>query len=157
MTKQILLSQPSKFALVDDEDFERVNQYKWFFARGYAKRTNQIGTNGKTILMHRLIMNAPEGVEVDHIDGIGFHNEKHNLRLCSRIENSYNQKKQSRKTSSRFKGVSRHSKGNKWFARIGLGGVSIYLGLFGNEEDAAKAYDLKARELFGEFAKTNFD
>lgn len=153
MTKEIKLSLQGKnkgkyVALVDDEDFERVNQHRWFYNnRGYAMCTI---TKQKRIYMHRFILNAPNELLVDHIDGNGLHNEKHNLRLCNDSGNAHNMRKHSDNTSSQFKGVCR--RGKKWEANIS----NIYLGVFTKEEDAARAYDLKARELFGEFARTNF-
>ena len=104
--------------------------------------------------MHRAIMNAPKGVMVDHIDRNGLYNRKRNLRLCSRRENSYNRRGNSR-GSSQHKGVFWHNVCGKWMAGITYNGKFSYLGVYVSEKDAAKAYDEKAKELFGEFAYLN--
>src|ERR1044071_1696611 len=83
--KLIPLTQ-SKFALVDDSDFERIRQYKWYYNDGYAITYHK----GKRIRMHRLIMNAPDGVDVDHRDTNKLNNQKSNLRLCTTTQNNRN-------------------------------------------------------------------
>ncbi|NIO86130.1 MAG: hypothetical protein GTN53_36705 [Candidatus Aminicenantes bacterium] len=99
-------------------------------------------------------MNAPKGVLVDHIDRNGLYNRKRNLRQCSRRQNSYNRRGNSR-GSSQYKGVFWHKVGRKWEARITYKGNTNYLGLYENERDAARAYDEKAKELYGEYAYLN--
>jgi hypothetical protein len=105
--------------------------------------------------MHRQIMNAPEGLLVDHIDGNGLNNQKNNLRLCSSAQNARNRRPTS-KPYSKYKGVSWHKRNKKWEVRIAKSGKSTYLGTFEDELEAALAYDRKAEELFGEFAYLNF-
>ena len=142
------------FAVVDAEDYERLVKYKWylcqegylFYAFRYAGR--------QQVRMHREIMNAPKGVTVDHIDRNGLYNRKRNLRLCSRRQNSYNRRGNSRCTSQ-YKGVYLHKSSGKWIARITCGGENNYLGLYENERDAARAYDEKAKQLYGDFAYLN--
>ena len=142
------------FAVVDAEDYERLRKYKWYLCQEgnvfYAFRY----TSGAQIRMHREIMNAPNGVMVDHIDRNGLYNRKSNLRLCSRRENSYNRRGNSR-GSSQYKGVFWHKASGKWMARITYNGNNNYLGLYVNERDAARAYDEKAKELFGDYAYLN--
>jgi len=139
----------SQFADVDEIDFEKLNQFRWsFHSAGYATR------NRARILMHREIMNAPRGMVVDHIDGNRLNNQRSNLRVCSHKENCRNQKKQIIKRSSRFKGVSLYRNG-KWRVAIKLNQVDIHIGYFESEESAALAYNKKALDLFGEFAKLN--
>ncbi len=153
--KRISLTQ-GKFALVDDEDFERINQYKWY--AGKNKRTYYAGRHfcsRTTIRMHRVIMNAPKGMEVDHRDGNGLNNCKGNLRFCTQSQNQQNQQALQGGTSL-YKGVSSHTKDKKWRACITLNSKTYYLGNFYNEIKAALAYDEKAKELFGEFAYLNF-
>lgn len=94
-------------------------------------------------------------LDVDHKDGDTLNNRRDNLRPCLHALNCQNKKKTSSFTSSRFKGVSL-TPSNKWIAAISLNGRQSYLGSFNTEESAARAYDRRARELFGEFAKTNF-
>ena len=103
--------------------------------------------------MHRLIMDAPADLQVDHINGNPLDNRRCNMRLCTNQENHYNRQPIEGSTS-RFKGVSRT--GKRWLARIHFGGREIYLGCFGTEEEAAKAFDTAASYYQGEFAYLNF-
>ena len=102
--------------------------------------------------MHQFIMRPPKGKVVDHIDGNGLNNRRANLRLCTPRQNRRNTRPR-RKTSA-FLGVSR--RGSKYLARIKHDGRQLYLGLFDDEIEAARARDRKACELFGEFAWLNF-
>lgn len=140
-----------KFALVDDDDYEKLNQYKWHVYKiGYIYAR----VSKKYTYMHRLIMNAPKGIEVDHINHDKFDNQKSNLRLCTRQQNIHNKKPNKNKTS-KYKGVRWH-KGNKsWQSKISYDGKRYYLGYFNTEAEAAHAYNIKATELFGEFAFLN--
>ncbi|MBA7691068.1 hypothetical protein ES703_99606 [subsurface metagenome] len=144
-----------KFAIVDAEDYDRLNQYKWYASKCkntfYACRVE----GGTTIRMHREIMRAPKGLICDHIDHNGLHNRKGNLRLCTNAQNSYNQQACATGTS-KYKGVCWHKCRSKWSARIRCDGKFYNLGDFDNEMEAAMAYDNKAAELFGEFAWLNF-
>lgn len=146
-----------KYAIVDAADYEWLSPHKWF-ANGneengyYAARWLP---DHKLQLMHRAIMNPPEGMIVDHIDGQRHNNRRANLRVCTWKENVRNGKP-SRSSTSRFKGVYFATTLGKWVATIRCDGKKIYLGAFADEIEAAKAYDRKARELFGEFAYLNF-
>jgi hypothetical protein len=147
--------------LIDDEDYELISQYTWNAfpcKRTTYARTNSSRKLGKrhTVLLHRLIMNAPEGYEVDHINGNGLDNRKENLRVCTKSGNMRNKQANISHKSSKYKGVSLHRQANKWRVRLSCNGTYIHVGLFSNEEEAAKAYDKVALEYFGEFAKTNF-
>lgn len=158
MTKQIQLTQ-GKFTLVDDADYEWLVQWKWRYdGKGYAIRGAVIPGTGKqkAVRMHQVIMSTPDGMEVDHQDCDGLNNQRKNLRVCTHAQNLYNRKKTSNNKSG-YKGVCWHEEGKKWMAVARKDKQTIYLGLFKDPEDAARAYDAKARELFGEFARTNFD
>jgi hypothetical protein len=150
--KEIPLTQ-GKVALVDDEDFERVNRFKWCATKSkyshYARRTL------KSISMHRMIISAPSGFDVDHINGNGLDNRRENLRICTRSQNQWNMNNV-RKGSSNYKGVSWNKCALKWAAIIQKNYKTYFLGYFESEIEAAENYDAKARELFGPFAKTNF-
>lgn len=158
--KYIPLTQ-GKFAIVDDEDYERLNQHKWHMGKGrntyYAKRSIKIGNKRTTQCMHHDIINVPPGFETDHKNRKGYDNRKCNLRICTRAQNSQNSKPpKTSKHSSRYKGVSWFNITKKWRAYIKKNNVFTSLGYYINEIDAAKAYDKAAKELFGEFACTNF-
>jgi hypothetical protein len=163
--KQIDLSTkkyPNTFALVDDEDYNELAGYNWF-AHDDNDRTIYVTRNtvkedsgGRTqVLMHRQIVNAGVGWEVDHIDRNGLNNQRSNLRLCTKSQNQHNANMRSDNTSG-FKGVSRAKGARSWQARIRVDGKLIHLGSFSEKSEAAKAYDEVARKYFGEFARTNF-
>lgn len=152
--KEIKLTQ-GKVALVDDEDFKALNQFKWYAHKYrntfYANRG--VGLNGKQITqsMHGVIMN---GKGIDHHDHNGLNNQKSNLRLCTQSENCMNRSKMGN-TSSIYKGVHFHKPNNKWLSSLRINGKHVHLGLFVSEIDAARAYNAKAVELFGEFVNLN--
>ena len=152
-------------ALVDDCDFERVSAHKWNAAvqrrvdgtaRVYAVR-NGVRINGiqPKIRLHRFILTAPCGKVIDHINGNPLDNRRVNLRICSISENGCNRRVQGGGKSC-FKGVVWNKQRGKWEAQVWSKGHRVYAGLFICEEDAARAYDAKALQLFGEFARTNF-
>lgn len=164
MTREVQLTR-GHVALVDDEDFGGVSQSRWHAqiqrrasgsARVYAyKSVRTPDGKWKTVALHRMLLNAPEGFDVDHIDGNGLNNRKSNLRLCSKAENQHNAQPRTGGASA-FKGVTFHGPRKKWAARIRVSGNRIHLGLFGSEEDAARAYDEAARKHFRDFARPNF-
>ena len=144
-----------QFALVDAEDYYKLAKFQWY-ANGptktkfYAIRK----CDGKSVKMHRVIMNAPDHLFVDHIDHNGLNNCKTNLRLCTHAQNSCN--KPSRNRASRYKGISRDKRDKKWTARVHAANKTHHIGTFATEIDAAKAYDKKASQLHGQFACLNF-
>lgn len=152
MPKEIPLTR-GKIAIVDDEDYEWLSQYKWCYqTRGYACR--RIHGTGKLISMHKEIMDVPENMEIDHENRNKLDNRRSNLRVSTHTENNYNKSIQSNNTSG-YKGVSPHIDG-KWRATIRYGGKYRHLGLFSNPTDAAVVYDKEALIHHGEFAYTNF-
>jgi hypothetical protein len=158
--RKIKLTQ-NKFTIVDAEDFEKLNTYKWY-ATGSANNFYTVrvlgNVNGrkKHISMHRQIMTPALGLVVDHIDGVGLNNTKANLRIVTPAQNVYNSKKTANITSSKYKGVSYDNQRNIFRADIGYNGHRKFLGHFDNETDAAKVYDKTAIELYGEYANLNF-
>ena len=149
--KEIKLTQ-GRFAQIDDDDFEFINQFNWC-----AFGTNNLwyavrGVNKKLVMMHRIIINANDGVEVDHVDHNGLNNQKSNLRICNHTQNCMNGKARGR---SKYIGVS-YLRDKFFQAYICPNGKKIHLGTFRNEIDAAKIRDIAAIKHFGEFANLNF-
>ena len=159
--KYIQLTQ-GKQAVIDDRDYEYLSSWKWCAhspkpGKWYAVRSQTIGFMKRIqIKMHRLILSAPNGIHVDHINGNGLDNRRDNIRLCNNTQNNYNSRKQSRITTSNFKGVSFDRESRKWSAHITIVGKRVRIGRFVSEVEAARAYDAEARRLYGEFARTNF-
>lgn len=155
--KRIPLTQ-NQFALVDDADFEELSKHKWYATKTkYGGFTAVRNTKDKTKsrFMHRQIMNAPKGKEVDHINHDTLDNRRCNLRVCTRSENNRNSKKM-KNTSSKYKGVSWYKTCKNWAAKIYINKKNLHIGYFSSEVEAAKAYDKKARDHFGTFANLNF-
>jgi hypothetical protein len=151
--KKVLLTK-GKIALIDDEDWEVVSQHKWcaqHAGKGYFYAYSRSGSKG--LKMHRFIMDAKPGEEVDHINGDTLDNRRKNLRICSRKNNQQNRYKAW--GTSQYKGVSWYKRHSKWVAKIHQEGKPTHLGYFDSEIEAAQAYDTKAKELFGEFANIN--
>jgi hypothetical protein len=143
------------YAIVDTADYEKLDKHKWNAGRCgerfYANR--RIG--GKILLMHRVIMDCPKGMVVDHKDHNTMNNSRGNLRVCTPSQNSQNQLPH-KTGSSKFKGVNWYGPRGKWRAYAWVGGKYAHLGYFTDETEAAHAYDKKAIELHKEFAVLNF-
>lgn len=159
MSKEIKLTK-GQVAIVDDEDYIKINQYKWcvykkYNGKYYAKRGIKVNKKSKSILMHRQILDYPDTEEIDHINGNGLDNRKENIRICNRSQNKGNVNKYSNNLSG-YKGVCWCKVKKRWRVTIQYIGKQTYLGYFDDIIEAAKIYDKKARELFGKFAKTNF-
>ena len=160
MSKQISLTR-GYVAIVDDEDYEMLNQWNWrvMISKGtaYAIRHQNNGV-GKyaSVLMHRQIMDPSKGVMVDHRDGNGLNNQRANLRIATYHENARNRQGYRHNKSTKFKGVSWDSARDRWAAYIRIEGKVRNLGRYLDEVKAAKKYDQVARQYFGEFARENF-
>lgn len=157
---RVIILTRGEHTIVDDDVFEWASNLNWHVVKHprkiYATRNVQLqdGTRIKRLL-HRDILGATGKIEVDHIDGDGLNNLRGNLRVCTRAGNNQNRKLADSSVSG-FKGVSFNKPLGKWQARIMHGTASIWLGLFEDASEAARAYDNKAVELFGEFAWLNF-
>ena len=153
-------------ATIDAEDAVMVCSHKWSVCistrkdgtirSAYAVRkiTDTKGMQ-KRILLHRVLLDAPNDMQVDHIDGNGLNNRRENIRLCTGQENSRNQR--TRICSSRYKGVSWHKKRRVWqsYIRNGTDGRQVHLVYFKSEIEAATAYDNAAKLSYGQFANLN--
>lgn len=155
MATEIQLSR-NHTAVVDDCDAELVRPYTWRYVKNknceYAHAWHP--QTGELVTMHRLVANAPDGLDVDHRDGNGLNNSRGNLRVATRSQNLHNSRKHC-KSASRFKGVWKHESG-RWVAQLRVNGRKIVKCGFKTEEDAALHYDQMAIEHCGEFARTNF-
>jgi len=155
--KRIPLTQ-GKFALIDDEDFERVSQYKWHASKSrycwYARKGRTIVIKTKSKLMHNLIITTPKGMQIDHINRNGLDNRRKNLRIVTPSENRMNLV--SHCGSSKYKGVSWHTIDKRWRAYITKNRKRYWLRTHKTQEEAARTYDKAAKELFGKYAYLNF-
>jgi len=157
--RRIPLTQ-GKYAIVDPEDFERLNKHKWYAARDtrtfYAHRKKRVGKKYVSIGMHREILNPPGHLMVDHINHNGLDNRKANLRLATCAQNSYNRRQVRKNKSSKYIGVSWKQWTKKWAVIICYKRKNKIVGYFKDEIQAAKAYDKAAKMYHGEFATLNF-
>jgi HNH endonuclease len=160
---KIALTQ-NQTALIDDKDYEMISRFKWQALWRPNRRLFVAGScnwdpgqkRAITTLMHRLILDAPKGLFVDHVDGNCLNNQRSNLRLCTNRQNSQNRWRLHSNNTSGYKGVSQRKDSGKFFAYITFDSLKIHLGCFATAEEAARAYDKVASKLFGEFASLNF-
>lgn len=159
MVKEIQLTQ-GYVALVDDEWYDRLSQYKWRAkvkadGKVYAQ-CNMTGADGRrrVVLMHRLITGAPDGAYVDHLNHLTLDNTIKNLHVCPPEYNNHNQMTRKDNTSG-YKGVTFYPHLGKWGARIAVAGKRIFLGTFSTKEEAARAYNEAAKKYYGNYALPN--
>jgi hypothetical protein len=155
--KKIPLTK-GQFALVDDEDFEWLNQWKWLYGgRRYAARNTHFRDEDgkrhtKVIWMHREIIKTPASLKTDHINGNGLDNRKSNLRVVTQQQNTWNLTKPSHNTTG-YKGV--YWRANRWEAAIHKNNKKYHLGRFTKLKEAIVAYNNASLKFFGEYAKPN--
>ena len=157
-SKQIKLSK-GHITFVDAGRFNEVIQFKWYVMQStntfYAYRRVKLPCGRMTSqFLHQFLF--PDFDMHDHKDGNGLNNTGKNIRAATHSQNSANRRKQSKPSSSRFKGVAWNKKRGLWVASIAINKKSLYLGYYESEEDAAHVYDYAARIYFGEFARPNF-
>lgn len=160
---KIITLSGGQAVMVDDEDFDRLNEKRWYAIKGkhtcYAAAScggYSENKRGIRILMHRIILNTPNGMYTDHKDGNGLNNQRSNLRVATRSQNNAHHVRASAKKASKFFGVSLQRKTGKWEVKIQVNKRREWLGTYAQEIDAAKAYDKSALESFKEFAQLNF-
>lgn len=161
--KEIKLTQ-GKVALVDDEDFVILSEYKWYAIKNkntfYAVRHKENNPALNLIRMHREITGAKHGDIVDHKNRDGLDNRRQNIRICTSSQNSRN-RQSGKNSSSKYLGVTidkegiGKKRGALWRADIRHNGKRHYIGKYKDEEMAAIAYNEKAKKLHGEFANLN--
>lgn len=151
--KHIKLTQ-GKVALVDDDLYEYLNQWKWFARKN---RIVYYAVRYPDIKMHRVVAELrgiPLGSDIDHRDGDGLNNQTYNLRASSPQQNAAN-RGPTCDNATGFKGVYWRRREQRWAASIKVGDKSKHLGYFDTALEAALAYDDAAKEAFGEFAYSN--
>ncbi len=158
--RRIKLTQ-GKYTIVNVEDFEQLNQYKWHYSLcDYAKRTvyktDDKGRKQVDIYMHKTVCPAPEGMIVDHINRNKLDNRSVNLRPATRKQNSWNRKFKKENKKTRYNGISWRKDMGKWRVRLTVNGRRESFGYYANETEAAKAYDRVAKKYRGEYACLNF-
>ena len=150
--------------LIDKDDLPLLGESRWRLSSNnkrpknrYICRDRPAASRGKKFhkLLHCAVMDPPEGMTVDHINRDNLDNRRNNLRLCTATENSRNRGVNENKKHSKYKGVCKNYRGGRWKARITKDKVLHRLGTYDTAEAAAKAYNEKALELFGEFACLN--
>ena len=137
-------------ALVDDADYAKVASFRWQAHRSRSSGSELWYASNPTLgLMHRFLLGAADGVEVDHRNQNSLDNRRENIRVATRAQQMANRRCYN---STGFKGIQEHKTG---FAAY-IGAKRRYLGFFPTAELAARAYDRAAIELYGEFACLNF-
>lgn len=145
------------YALVDEDDYEALNQFKWHRnSNGYVGRSVRVIGGQLCVLLHRQITNAKHGQYVDHISHDILDNRKCNLRLCTNGENMRNRKSLQINNTSGYQGVSWSERDRVWSAYVYVDNMKQNCGDFDNPEEAAVARDAAAIRLHGEFVSLNF-
>lgn len=154
--KEIELTR-GQVALVDDDDFEWLSQFKWYAQKSgegfYAHRGDYSSGKRRVVCMHRIILDAPISLQVDHANGDGLDNQKINLRLATSQQNGQNKRHPLRNNRLGIKGVYWNKKRKKYQAVIKYNGKQINLGRFSLLADADKAYRNAEAKYFGNFAR----
>ncbi len=138
--------------VIDATEANNVKGIKWGLSYyNYAKTDANIE---ERVLSRWLMRPIPRGIEIDHKDGDTLNNRKSNLRYATSSQNSANTLRKPR-ASSNFKGVYFDPRNSRWYSRATYQYKTYYLGRFDSKTEAALAYNKKAIEIHGEFAKLN--
>lgn len=147
---------------VDDEDAWRITSERWgiqkhstpYKSYAYVRKYETVGKRTTARLLHREIAGAKRGEIVDHINGNPLDNRKANLRVCTHAQNMQNRARHGNNTSG-YKGVYWCSEKSKFRAALRINGKKVHAGYALTAQEAARMYDAKAREIFGDFARVN--
>ena len=154
---RILLTR-DKVTVINFTDYPLVKYHRWWTSNIGDKFYACAYIDGRQVSMHQWIMGRAEGCEIDHKDNDGLNNRRSNLRVCTHSNNMRSRQKNKEGVgyTSKYKGVSWHKEARKWRAKIVVDDKYIHLGFYRYEIVAATAYDIAAKEYFGEFAMLNF-
>lgn len=150
---RLVATTKGKWVVVDEEDYERVMQWKWSFSQGYCVRSEMENGQKSTIKLHRFIMGAPSGIDVDHISMEKWDNRKPNLRFATRAQNGWNRGLSSRNKSG-HKGIHFCKKRGKWVVQIKANRRTVFSKRFASLEEAQRAHSEGVAKYHGEFART---
>lgn len=156
MTCRIRCSS-GKYALIDPEDYEYLSKFNWNDYTGYPRTFRRRKSENNKLIgtsMHALILKAPKGLAIDHINGNTLDNRKKNLRIVTSQQNGCNRKLGSNNTTG-YKGVTYHKRDRLYQSSIKIKGKRQYLGWFKTAEEAANAYNKASKILHGEFGRIN--
>lgn len=138
-----------KVALIDLSDVDAVQKHQWYFSSGYA--ITNTPNNGR-LYLHRFLLQPSNKQLVDHINRDKLDNRKNNLRICKSSDNNHNR---ALNNPNGFRGITWNKRKHKWASQISIGNKNKGLGYFTSKLDAARAYDEKALELYGRYARLN--
>lgn len=148
--KEIRLTQ-DRVAIVDDDLHDWLNQWKWYYKQGYACRNEYVPIH-RTIRMHVVINQTPDGYSTDHMNGNKLDNRRNNLRTVNHHQNGLNRGLQINNTSG-FKGVYWHKRDRKWRAQVRINGKKTYIGAYADKQDAALAIEAAIKKHHGEYGR----
>ena len=157
-TAYIKLTQ-GQVAIIDAENLEKIGEHRWYAAwdstsmKYYAVTMIKIETGKqKTLGMHRLLLNPPSHLVVDHINGNSLDNKIENLRICTHAQNARNRGKQNG-VKSNHKGINK--KNGKYQVQITKDRIKYYIGSYDTYEEAVEAQESAGKELHGDFFRTS--
>lgn len=152
--------QLDKIIYIDESDVKKVSKYNWWINKNgyvYSRERDKILQKDRWFYLHRYLLDVKDKKNhVDHIDDNKLNNCRSNLRICSNKQN-VSRKIVTEGNTSNFKGVSWEKRIKKWRVTLTHNYKQVYVGTFRDEIEAARSYDKKAKELFGDFCRLNFE